>query len=71
MYYLLAAYTVTLLVLGLAAWRLRSGLAGAEADLAALGPDAGGPAFGGAERTVAERPAADRSGEDAEHASST
>lgn len=37
MHYLLAAYTVTLLVLGLAAWRLRSGLAGAEADLAALG----------------------------------
>lgn len=71
MYYLLAAYTVTLLVLGLAAWRLRSGLAGAEADLAALGPDAGGPTFGGAERTVSERTAADPSGEDAEHASST
>lgn len=71
MYYLLAAYTVTLLVLGLAAWRLRSGLAGAEADLAALGPDAGGPTFGGEKRTISERTAAERSSEDAEPPSST
>lgn len=81
MNYLLWAYAVTLVVLGLAAWRLRAGLAGAEADLAALGPDADGPTFGGAERPGGDRSAADRSGadrsaaarsdEDAEHPSST
>ncbi len=40
--YLLTAYGVTILILGLAAWQLRRSLARAEEDVAALGATGGG-----------------------------